>query len=599
MDINNSTTTTPPPLPIMNFLKTTLSKFISSPPTTTALVRTASSTLTSTTPSLPTTSTTPSPLPTTLTTKTNNTTITTKAFIKSALIDIGLSLISVVLSVAVVHLLFESKLFDTSGGTSRRPFSRGTSSNSSNNDGTSNNTNSRTGKPMNKTAHSQRIRLIQQQQQNHPTTPPTTPTPQELILAEIQKRRSEAIFDEWEDIVATDMVFPEDISGGFDHVGGLEKEKQEIYELITLPMRRPDLFRNRTLIAPPKGVLLYGPPGTGKSLIARAIAKESGACFIDFKMSSVMSMWFGESQKLIRATFSLARKLSPAVIFIDEIDSFLRKRRGEDHPSYENMKAEFMSLWDGLTSEGEGDERDYGVIVIGATNRPFDLDPAILRRLPRTFEIHMPNSIERLDILNKILQFEDVQDDLKESLMDLATEELQGYSGSDLKELCRAAAAKPLREMVRQQQQQQLQQPHQHQHHHQEGQGQEVLRPISLEDFKQAMKEVRPSGETAREYMYASSSAGGGGGGNGVFFEHGLDSPSRMSGGSNNGGGPHGVGRGATSPPSVEESTAFVEGMKKGYVLAVMNMMNGGMFAGPPPPSVTSTIPPFGQDFAQ
>ena len=118
-----------------------------------------------------------------------------------------------------------------------------------------------------------------------------------------------------------------------------------------LPLCHSALFSKH--LSPPKGVLLYGPPGCGKTMLAKAIAKESGATFINLHISTLMDKWFGESQKLVSAVFSLAKKLQPAVVFIDEIDSFLRERSMGDHEAMGMMKAEFMTLWDGLESDAQ------------------------------------------------------------------------------------------------------------------------------------------------------------------------------------------------------------------------------------------------------
>nr|CAD1835601.1 unnamed protein product [Ananas comosus var. bracteatus] len=133
------------------------------------------------------------------------------------------------------------------------------------------------------------------------------------------------------DVIACDVINPDPIDVEFDSIGGLEHVKQVLFELVILPLRRPKLFAHGKLLSPQKGVLLYGPPGTGKTMIAKAIAKESGAVFINVRISNLMSKWFGDAQKLVAAVFSLAYKLQPAIIFIDEVDSFLGQRRTTDH----------------------------------------------------------------------------------------------------------------------------------------------------------------------------------------------------------------------------------------------------------------------------
>lgn len=121
-------------------------------------------------------------------------------------------------------------------------------------------------------------------------------------------------------------------------------------------------------------------------MIAKALAKESGARFINLQVSTLFDKWFGESQKRTEAIFTLANKIQPVIIFIDEIDSFLRARRGDDHECTATMKTQFMTLWDGLTTS----QRQNRILIIGATNRPEDVDGAILRRMPQMFYIGLP-----------------------------------------------------------------------------------------------------------------------------------------------------------------------------------------------------------------
>lgn len=296
---------------------------------------------------------------------------------------------------------------------------------------------------------------------------------------------TEVTFNQYENMIAGDMVFPDEIDVTFADVGGHDVDKREIYDLVCLPLKRPDIFAKTrsTLISPPRGILLYGPPGTGKTMMAKAIAKESGAAFINLKISTTMDYFVGESQKLVRAVFTLARKLSPCIIFIDEIDAFLRERKSTDHVVDSQMKAEFMALWDGIESDRDVNHEQFGIVVIGATNRPWDVDPAILRRMPRTFELSLPNLKDRENILRLVLKDENV--DKRVNFRSLA-QECQGYSGSDLKELCRAAATIPFREFASSVS-------------HNQATPAEI-RPITYEDFQLAKRAVRPSGEAAQQY---------------------------------------------------------------------------------------------------
>ncbi|KAJ9174313.1 hypothetical protein P3X46_017350 [Hevea brasiliensis] len=259
---------------------------------------------------------------------------------------------------------------------------------------------------------------------------------------EIAKRLGRPLIETnpYEDVIACDVINPDRIDVEFDSIGGLEAIKEALYELVILPLRRPELFSHGKLLGPQKGVLLYGPPGTGKTMLAKAIAKESGAVFINVRISNLMSKWFGDAQKLVAAVFSLAYKLQPAIIFIDEVDSFLGQRRTTDHEALTNMKTEFMALWDGFTTD-----QNAQVMVLAATNRPSELDEAILRRLPQAFEIGMPDCRERAEILKVILKGERVDESID---YDYIAGLCEGYTGSDLLELCKKAAYFPIRDLL-------------------------------------------------------------------------------------------------------------------------------------------------------
>ncbi|PIA48827.1 hypothetical protein AQUCO_01300030v1 [Aquilegia coerulea] len=259
---------------------------------------------------------------------------------------------------------------------------------------------------------------------------------------ELSKRLGRPIIhtNVYEDVIACDVINPDHINVEFDSIGGLDNIKQALYELVILPLQRPELFSYGKLLSPQKGVLLYGPPGTGKTMLAKAIAKESGAVFINVRISNLMSKWFGDAQKLVAAVFSLAYKLQPAIIFIDEVDSFLGQRRSTDHEALANMKTEFMALWDGFTTD-----QNARVMVLAATNRPGELDEAILRRLPQAFEIGIPDHSERIKILKVILKEEKVEDNID---FDHISSLCEGYTGSDLLELCKKAAFFSLRDLL-------------------------------------------------------------------------------------------------------------------------------------------------------
>ncbi|CAD6222626.1 unnamed protein product [Miscanthus lutarioriparius] len=247
--------------------------------------------------------------------------------------------------------------------------------------------------------------------------------------------------NEFEKRLLTDVIPPDEIGVTFEDIGALENVKETLKELVMLPLQRPELFSKGQLMKPCKGILLFGPPGTGKTMLAKAVATEAGANFINISMSSIASKWFGEGEKYVKAVFSLASKISPSVIFVDEVDGMLGRRENPgEHEAMRKMKNEFMVNWDGLRTKDK--ER---VLVLAATNRPFDLDEAVVRRLPRRLMVNLPDAPNRKKILSVILAKEDLADDVDlEALVNLT----DGYSGSDLKNLCITAAHCPIREIL-------------------------------------------------------------------------------------------------------------------------------------------------------
>jgi len=223
----------------------------------------------------------------------------------------------------------------------------------------------------------------------------------------------------------------------WDEVGGLEEVKIKLREAIEMPLKDPDAFK-RMGIRPPRGILLYGPPGTGKTLLAKAVATESESNFISIKGPEVMSKWVGESEKAVRMIFKKARQVAPCVVFLDEIDA-IAHRRGYDTDSGvgERVVNQLLTSLDGL-------ETLEGVVVVGATNRPDMVDPALLRtgRFDRLILVPVPDRQARIEILKvhtKEMPLEGV--DLEELAV-----ELDGYTGADIEGLCREAAMLALRE---------------------------------------------------------------------------------------------------------------------------------------------------------
>ncbi|KAI8358710.1 P-loop containing nucleoside triphosphate hydrolase protein, partial [Mortierella sp. GBAus27b] len=249
--------------------------------------------------------------------------------------------------------------------------------------------------------------------------------------------------NKYEQIIASHVIRPKDVKVTF---AGKESGTQHVSSLLSYalhmescPLKYPQLF-NGPLCAP-KGVLLHGPPGCGKTMLAKAVAKESGVALINITLSTLTSKWFGESNQLVAALFSFAKKWQPVIIFIDEIDSLLRARMSHDHQALSMLKAEFMTLWDGLATDDGA-----GILVLGATNRPFDIDPAFLRRMPLRYEVKLPTEEQRIKILKMLLRSANLEEGFD---FDTLAGQTVGFSGSDLKEACRKAAMRPVMEYVR------------------------------------------------------------------------------------------------------------------------------------------------------
>ncbi|CAG2103967.1 unnamed protein product, partial [Medioppia subpectinata] len=259
------------------------------------------------------------------------------------------------------------------------------------------------------------------------------------LLSSLGFEKVISTLNEYELLIASQLVDASEIDVTFKDIAGLDDVVDTIKSTIILPLLlHPILKQKSQYFQPPKGVLLYGPPGCGKTMIAKAIAKEANARFLNLEVPALTDKWYGESQKLATAVFKLSEKLQPCIIFIDEIDTFLRARGRNDHEATAMMKAQFMILWDGLNTKKD----NHGVIVLGATNRPHDVDVAILRRMPAMFEVPLPNCHQRQKILNQLLINEQLESDIDFEKLAGSTD---GFSGSDLSELCRNAVFTRLR----------------------------------------------------------------------------------------------------------------------------------------------------------
>ena len=302
----------------------------------------------------------------------------------------------------------------------------------------------------------------------------------EITFKVISMRPNEVCIINQDTILNISEKITEDAEAGvgyitYEDVGGLDREIQRVREMVELPLRHPSLFK-RLGIDPPKGVLLRGPPGCGKTLLAKAVANESEAHFISINGPEIMSKFYGESEKKLRKLFIEAEEKSPSIIFIDEIDAIAPKRETVTGEVERRVVAQLLALMDGLHGRGK-------VIVIGATNRPNSLDPALRRpgRFDREIEIKVPNEKGRLEIFQ--IHTRNMPLDKKISLKEFA-QITHGFVGADISAVAREAAMAALRRYLPKIDLES-----------------EIIDPELLEqievtknDFEEALKEVLPSG---------------------------------------------------------------------------------------------------------
>lgn len=222
----------------------------------------------------------------------------------------------------------------------------------------------------------------------------------------------------------------------WDDVAGLHAAKALLKEAVVLPVRYPELFAGKR--KPWQGILLYGPPGTGKSYLAKAVATEAGAsCFLSVSSSDLVSKFQGESERLVKALFELARHKAPSIIFIDEIDSLCSSRGDGENESGRRIKTEFLVQMQGV---GKGNK---GVLVLGATNTPWELDPAIRRRFEKRVYIPLPDAAARESLF--YLSIGDTPHDVSPQQMKQLAALTEGFSGSDINIMVRDALYEPVR----------------------------------------------------------------------------------------------------------------------------------------------------------
>jgi spastin len=293
-------------------------------------------------------------------------------------------------------------------------------------------------------------------------SPPPPPQPENIVRDPFEARVLQEMMDASSTVKWAD-------------VAGLEAAKRTLKEAVVLPNLRPDLYKG--LRAPPRGVLLFGPPGTGKTFLAKAVATESGAKgFFAASAASLTSKYVGEGEKMVRALFRVARARQPSVIFLDEVDSLLSARGSGDQDSSRRMKTEFL-----VQLDGAGTSREDRILFMAATNRPWDLDDALLRRVPRRVLIPLPSATARRVILDKMLDSGDVAQSLSASDRAAIVKATETFSAADLQLLAEDAVQEPLREL-----------------------GERIasikvkdVRPCRKDDFARALRVIKPAADAS------------------------------------------------------------------------------------------------------
>ena len=301
-----------------------------------------------------------------------------------------------------------------------------------------------------------------------------SPSPTDKCIKGVDPKISEIILNE---------IMDTGPSVKFEDIAGLKEAKTSLHEIVILPSLRPDLFQG--LRQPAKGLLLFGPPGNGKTMIARAVASECKATFFNISASSLTSKWVGEGEKLVRALFTAARERQPAIIFIDEADSLLTSRTSGEQESTRRLKTEFLVQFDGVASDPN--ER---FLVMGATNRPQDLDEAVLRRFVKRIYVPLPSAESRNSLIHTLLKNQ-VHKLTNTDISTLASQ-LEGYSGSDITALAREAAYEPIRELT---------------HSQVLKVNAKSVRAMCVSDFEEARKKVRASVSIESTGCYAEWNA--------------------------------------------------------------------------------------------
>ncbi|XP_052182376.1 katanin p60 ATPase-containing subunit A1 [Diospyros lotus] len=267
----------------------------------------------------------------------------------------------------------------------------------------------------------------------------------------------------------------------WDDVAGLTEAKRLLEEAVVLPLWMPEYFQG--IRRPWKGVLMFGPPGTGKTLLAKAVATECGTTFFNVSSATLASKWRGESERMVRCLFDLARAYAPSTIFIDEIDSLCNARGASgEHESSRRVKSELLVQVDGVNNTGTNEDGSRKIVmVLAATNFPWDIDEALRRRLEKRIYIPLPNFESRKELIRINLRTVEVAPDVD---IDEVARRTEGYSGDDLTNVCRDASLNGMRRKIAGKTREEIKNMSKD----------EISKdPVAMCDFEEALTKVQPS----------------------------------------------------------------------------------------------------------